>query len=93
MEISVTPTVLAAGTYWLGFLPDNNGLVTRKNSSGTAGYFKAQAYGPLSNPFGAPGGTYVTSSMYAGLNASAFTITSADATDTSTVAWHILEPA
>jgi chitodextrinase len=48
----ITPVSLPAGTYWLTYLPDNNGLSFVKNSvSGTSGLFYNYTFGPMPATF------------------------------------------
>ena len=46
-KATTSPTVLAAGTYWLAYFPSSNSLAFVKNPNGTGGRFYSLPYGPL----------------------------------------------
>ncbi len=63
----VAPTLCAAGTYWLAYLPNNNGLGFRNDGTGPNGAnrFVPQIFGALPSTFPAGGNTGSQFSFYA----------------------------
>ncbi len=68
----VTPVSLPAGNYWLAYLPSNNTLGYRAESTGGDSKQMSHAYGPMPTTYStAPGSTHWRWSLYATLNTSA----------------------
>ena len=65
---ATSPTVLAAGTYWLAYHPSSNSLAFVKNPNGAGGGLYALPYGPLPSKFSTtPSSTQSNWSLYATL--------------------------
>jgi hypothetical protein len=47
----ITPVLLPAGTYWLAYLPNNNGLHFRKDTSGMSSKYYSYTYGTMPQTF------------------------------------------
>ncbi len=65
---ATSPTVLAAGTYWLAYHPSSNSLAFVKNPNGAGGWLYSLPYGPLPSKFSTnPSSTKSNWSLYATL--------------------------
>ena len=65
---TTSPTVLAAGTYWLAYFPSSSSLAFVKNPNGTGGRYYSLPYGPLPSTFSTtPSSTQSHWSFYATL--------------------------
>jgi hypothetical protein len=67
----IIPVSLPAGTYWLAYLPSDNGLAFVKNSANAIGRFYTFAYGILPQTFSTTPATASGFSLYATLDTGA----------------------